>query len=142
MITLVSVSEISATPRDGVPMNWQAVPKSPGSALYQIESGKTGLPRASTLRRIAVALDVSMDDLLGNAEPAGQVKGHSSVAAAGSLDWIPGEGGPLTLPGGTSTQTGFNHLGTPDDSRNDERLGNEQARGVTPLASTPCSWRG
>ena len=35
------------------------------TALYQIESGKTGLPRAGTLRRIAVALDVTMDDLLG-----------------------------------------------------------------------------
>jgi transcriptional regulator with XRE-family HTH domain len=28
------------------------------TALYQIESGKTGLPRAGTLRRIAVALEV------------------------------------------------------------------------------------
>lgn len=34
------------------------------TALYQIESGKTELPRASTLRRIAVALDVPMDALL------------------------------------------------------------------------------
>ena len=75
-----------------------------------------------------------MDDLLGNAEPAGQVKGHSSAARGREfLDWIPGEGGPLTLPGGTSTQTGFNHLGTPDDSRNDERLGNEQARRGHPV---------
>ena len=40
------------------------------TALYQIESGKTGLPRAGTLRRIAVALDVSMDELLGNPEPS------------------------------------------------------------------------
>src|SRR2546423_9559329 len=36
------------------------------TALYQIESGKTGLPRAGTLRRIAVALEVPMEDLLGN----------------------------------------------------------------------------
>ncbi len=36
------------------------------TALYQIESGKTELPRAGTLRRIAVALDVPMDELLGN----------------------------------------------------------------------------
>jgi transcriptional regulator with XRE-family HTH domain len=36
------------------------------TALYQIESGKTELPRAGTLRRIAVALDVPMEDLLGN----------------------------------------------------------------------------
>jgi transcriptional regulator with XRE-family HTH domain len=38
------------------------------TALYQIESGKTELPRAGTLRRIAKALDVSIDVLLGNAE--------------------------------------------------------------------------
>lgn len=38
------------------------------TALYQIESGKTELPRAGTLRRIARALDVSIDALLGNAE--------------------------------------------------------------------------
>jgi transcriptional regulator with XRE-family HTH domain len=36
------------------------------TALYQIESGKTELPRAGTLRRIAKALDVSIDVLLGN----------------------------------------------------------------------------
>ena len=48
------------------------------TALYQIESGKTGLPRAGTLRRIAVALDVSMDELLGNPEPAGHPGGRSS----------------------------------------------------------------
>ena len=42
------------------------------TALYQIESGKTGLPRAGTLRRIAVALDVSMDELLGNPDSTGQ----------------------------------------------------------------------
>ena len=40
------------------------------TALYQIESGKTELPRAGTLRRIAMALDVSMDTLLGHAESA------------------------------------------------------------------------
>ena len=45
------------------------------TALYQIESGKTGLPRAGTLRRIAMALDVSMDDLLGHAEPT---SGHAT----------------------------------------------------------------
>src|SRR4051794_25350919 len=39
------------------------------TALYQIESGKTELPRAATLRRLARALDVSMEVLLGNAEP-------------------------------------------------------------------------
>jgi transcriptional regulator with XRE-family HTH domain len=38
------------------------------TALYQIESGKTELPRAGTLRRIAKALDVSIDVLLGHTE--------------------------------------------------------------------------
>ncbi|MDB5352727.1 MAG: putative transcriptional regulator [Planctomycetota bacterium] len=38
------------------------------TALYQIERGKTETPRAGTLRRIACALDVSIDALLGNAE--------------------------------------------------------------------------
>lgn len=38
------------------------------TALYQIESGKTELPRAATLRRIALALDVSLDTLLGHAD--------------------------------------------------------------------------
>lgn len=38
------------------------------TALYQIESGKTELPRAGTLRRIAVALEVPMEDLLGSGE--------------------------------------------------------------------------
>jgi transcriptional regulator with XRE-family HTH domain len=35
------------------------------TALYQIESGKTEHPRAGTLRRIAEALSVSTDALLG-----------------------------------------------------------------------------
>ncbi len=35
------------------------------TALYQIECGKTELPRAGTLRRIAKALEVPIDDLLG-----------------------------------------------------------------------------
>src|SRR5437764_903039 len=38
------------------------------TALYQIERGKTETPRAGTLRRIARALDVSIDVLLGNSE--------------------------------------------------------------------------
>ncbi len=36
------------------------------TALYQIESGKTETPRAGTLRRIAKALGVTTDALLGN----------------------------------------------------------------------------
>lgn len=35
------------------------------TALYQIECGKTEVPRAGTLRRIARALDVPIDELLG-----------------------------------------------------------------------------
>src|SRR3954465_984719 len=38
------------------------------TALYQIESGKTELPRAGTLRRIALALEVSMESLLGHGD--------------------------------------------------------------------------
>src|SRR3954465_4065064 len=38
------------------------------TALYQIESGKTELPRAGTLRRIAIALEVPMETLLGYQE--------------------------------------------------------------------------
>lgn len=73
------------------------------TALYQIESGKTGLPRAGTLRRIAVALDVSMDALLGEEkEPAAPVQVERRPAAgftARGMDrWLPAEGGPLTLP--------------------------------------------
>jgi transcriptional regulator with XRE-family HTH domain len=72
------------------------------TALYQIESGKTGLPRAGTLRRIAVALDVSMDELLGDddagaARPAAEAS-RSGPQARGVRDWLPAEGAPLTLP--------------------------------------------
>jgi transcriptional regulator with XRE-family HTH domain len=38
------------------------------TALYQIECGKTETPRAGTLRRIAEALGVSIENLLGNLE--------------------------------------------------------------------------
>src|SRR5271167_4528268 len=69
------------------------------TALYQIESGKTGLPRAGTLRRIAVALDVSMDDLLGHAEaaPHSQSNGNGDHGLANSRlrdfgSWMPEEG--------------------------------------------------
>jgi transcriptional regulator with XRE-family HTH domain len=73
------------------------------TALYQIESGKTGLPRAGTLRRIAVALSVPMEDLLGHEE---QPEPDLSIAdrpangrrPRGVYDWVPVEGGPLSLP--------------------------------------------
>lgn len=71
------------------------------TALYQIESGKTELPRAGTLRRIAQALDVSMDSLLGHAESAVK-NGHTSYAGSSasrrplSSEWYPSEGGAMT----------------------------------------------
>lgn len=43
------------------------------TALYQIECGKTETPRASTLRRIAKALDVSIEALLGRDEVNGSI---------------------------------------------------------------------
>jgi|GEM_PF-707414 transcriptional regulator with XRE-family HTH domain len=67
------------------------------TALYQIESGKTELPRAGTLRRIALALDVSMDLLLGHGESSPPVPSPVRSARP-SADWVPSEGGPLTIP--------------------------------------------
>jgi transcriptional regulator with XRE-family HTH domain len=79
------------------------------TALYQIESGKTGLPRAGTLRRIAVALDVPMEDLLAFEVGPERVVAHSERPAMrharGLYDWAPSEGGPLTLPNGTGVKT-------------------------------------
>ena len=40
------------------------------TALYQIESGKTEQPRAGTLRRIAEALSIPTESLLGQTTPA------------------------------------------------------------------------
>src|SRR5436305_13009832 len=50
------------------------------TALYQIESGKTELPRAGTLRRIAMALEVPMESLLGHGEPR-TIPGAASTTA-------------------------------------------------------------
>jgi len=90
------------------------------TALYQIESGKTGLPRAGTLRRIAVALSVPMEDLLGHEEQPEPDLSIADRPANGyrprvGYDWVPGEGGPLTLPG----MSNFKSLsgGGNDDSR-------------------------
>jgi transcriptional regulator with XRE-family HTH domain len=76
------------------------------TALYQIESGKTGLPRAGTLRRIALALDVAMEDLLGHdhdGDSSHAVGDRTSAARSprAGLGWMPAEGGPLTLPAST-----------------------------------------
>ena len=104
------------------------------TALYQIESGKTGLPRAGTLRRIAMALDVSMDDLLGHAEPtSGHATrpsvDHPSVSARvrDMGDWMPSEGGPLALPPGA--QPSLSHYAALDQDRADDaRFGVEPQR--------------
>jgi transcriptional regulator with XRE-family HTH domain len=78
------------------------------TALYQIESGKTELPRAGTLRRIAQALEVSMESLLGQVDGAGKTLAvvgagsHNSPVStatrhrAVSSDWFPTEGTDLS----------------------------------------------
>jgi transcriptional regulator with XRE-family HTH domain len=87
------------------------------TALYQIESGKTELPRAGTLRRIAIALDVPMESLLGHGEAGKAGHGTQPVTASRKTrtqsGWIPAEGGPLAVPPGRSGPT----FGTTDDSR-------------------------
>src|SRR6516164_9776182 len=87
------------------------------TALYQIESGKTELPRAGTLRRIALALEVPMESLLGHGESGktgpGAHPGGSARKARSQSGWIPSEGGPLTVPSSPQGAT----FGTTDDSR-------------------------
>lgn len=76
------------------------------TALYQIESGKTELPRAGTLRRIALALEIPVEDLLGpgSAVPewAGAFPAPERNRGAGRemapAPWYPTEGAPLNLP--------------------------------------------
>jgi transcriptional regulator with XRE-family HTH domain len=92
------------------------------TALYQIESGKTELPRAGTLRRIALALDVPMESLLGHGESEaagpGMLPASSSRRARKPGEWIPAEGGPLNVP---ASRIGFSAgpVATvePDDAR-------------------------
>ncbi|WP_406695368.1 helix-turn-helix transcriptional regulator [Singulisphaera sp. Ch08] len=94
------------------------------TALYQIESGKTELPRAGTLRRIALALDVSMEILLGHGDAAAIVAVAAKPARANS-EWLPTEGGPLTIPSTRTAPTIENLDGS--------RFGVES----TPLVSAP-----
>ncbi len=54
------------------------------TALYQIECGKTELPRAGTLRRIARALGVSVDLLLGE---SGMTAFEPGTADRGAIEW-------------------------------------------------------
>jgi transcriptional regulator with XRE-family HTH domain len=88
------------------------------TALYQIESGKTELPRAGTLRRIAVALNVPMEDLLGHdrlAEPPHLAGNFSPSQQRSRENWLPDEGGPLTLPSSNNFKT---HLSSePEEPR-------------------------
>lgn len=77
------------------------------TALYQIESGKTELPRAGTLRRIALALDISMDTLLGHEESAQTPPALTAVSLSAApprsrtgAEWYPSEGVPLSSMGG------------------------------------------
>src|SRR5579885_2279841 len=70
------------------------------TALYQIESGKTELPRAGTLRRIAIALDVPMEELLGSTSeseagsPSGDRPGAGRAGRA-KFVWAPAEEGAV-----------------------------------------------
>jgi len=76
--------------------------------LYQIESGKTELPRAGTLRRIALALEVSMETLLGHGEAGPAAGGPAATAGRkvrGNGDWVPSEGGPLSIPANRPSST-------------------------------------
>jgi transcriptional regulator with XRE-family HTH domain len=57
------------------------------TALYQIECGKTETPRAATLRRIARALDVSIETLLGTNEPQDSPDVHDARPGFGSAPW-------------------------------------------------------
>src|SRR5215831_16140656 len=80
------------------------------TALYQIESGKTGLPRAGTLRRIALALEVPMEDLLGSdvdteSSPSVVDRAVPGRPARTNLGWVPSEGGPISMPTTSSFPT-------------------------------------
>src|SRR4051794_35846560 len=99
------------------------------TALYQIESGKTELPRAGTLRRIALALEVSMESLLGHAESGKPGNGTNPAITASrkmrnQTDWMPSEGGPLAVPASRPVPATF---GGADDARFAV-----EARGVVP----------
>ncbi len=72
------------------------------TALYQIESGKTELPRAGTLRRIAVALEVPMEELLGSGTepeviPAAVKRPPAFRAPRARMGWSSMEEGPVRV---------------------------------------------
>lgn len=65
------------------------------TALYQIECGKTEVPRAGTIRRIAQALDVPIDQLLGfwpssdttDSHDESEVIQNSGEVKSNTTDW-------------------------------------------------------
>jgi hypothetical protein len=84
------------------------------------------LPRAGTLRRIALALDVSMETLLGN-DAAAVMAQHASAAGMAAAPgrpapaWLPVEGAGLAANGhrtgrfeGPETRFGVEYAATPD----------------------------
>lgn len=91
------------------------------TALYQIESGKTELPRAGTLRRIAVALEVPMEELLGGGgEPDATMSASSrplgSRPSRGTFGWIPTDEGPMR------TKVGGSYAGVSPSVDDDSRV--------------------
>ena len=110
------------------------------TALYQIESGKTELPRAGTLRRIAIALDVPMEDLLGSseAELMSPVVGRQA-AAPGSrarFGWSTAEDGPVQVHG-RSSFAGMSPS-TSDDPRLEHRVARKAPDARLPRRPTPA----
>ena len=91
------------------------------TALYQIESGRTELPRAGTLRRIALALEVSMESLLGHGDELNGTFGGLPIANARKPrvqgDWLPSEGGPLVMPTGTLSPAPVTTRAVADEAR-------------------------
>ncbi|QEH36287.1 anaerobic benzoate catabolism transcriptional regulator [Aquisphaera giovannonii] len=118
------------------------------TALYQIESGKTGLPRAGTLQRIALALDVPMDELLADGETTvatgvRPVRAQSVTSRTEELkDWITAEGASLSpAPNGYNGQ---GHAATVllDDLRADSgRFEMDAHRRTSPFACDPLLMR-
>lgn len=113
------------------------------TALYQIESGKTELPRAGTLRRIAIALDVPMEELLGNgleadlAAPQGVRSLSGTANRAKFAAWSPTEEGPVR-PKVPPTFTG-----APSPLGDDPRVATEAFAKPRPLATeTPFAREG
>jgi transcriptional regulator with XRE-family HTH domain len=94
------------------------------TALYQIESGKTELPRAGTLRRIAVALEVPMEELLGSAgeAEAPAPPGGRSMAPRPSrakFGWTASEESPVRSKVGAAF-AGLGHASGDDSAANAE----------------------